>query len=109
MYDPSSETLIRLAYNNITGTNLALPSTYDALCIYANVSSTNASAYLGIPTSVPGSNATGTSSTASGSGSGTATGSAPASKSSVSSGADRVVQMSVTLVLGAAFAAFFVL
>ncbi|KAN0100012.1 cholinesterase [Hyaloscypha variabilis] len=39
-YNASIETLVRLAYNNITGTNLAFPSLYDALCIYVNVSST---------------------------------------------------------------------
>lgn len=31
-YDPATETLIRLAYNDSVGTNLALPDLYDALC-----------------------------------------------------------------------------
>lgn len=31
-YDPAEETLIRLAYNNSVGTNLALPDLYDADC-----------------------------------------------------------------------------
>jgi carboxylesterase type B len=113
MYNASGETLIRLAYNNVTGTNLALPSLYDALCIYANVSSTNASAYLSIPTSAMTSSATGAtgaSSTASGSVSGTATGSAPASSSSTAgSGGSRAMGMSIALVLSALTSAFFML
>lgn len=31
-YDPASETLIRLAYNNQTGTNVGLPALYDISC-----------------------------------------------------------------------------
>ncbi len=31
-YDPSGNTLIRLAYNNVTGTNLAPPALYDESC-----------------------------------------------------------------------------
>jgi carboxylesterase type B len=31
-YQPGAETLIRLAYNNLTGTNSVLPATYDAGC-----------------------------------------------------------------------------
>lgn len=31
-YDPAEETLIRLAYNNSVGTNLAVPDLYDAEC-----------------------------------------------------------------------------
>jgi carboxylesterase type B len=31
-YDPSDRTLIRLAYNNVTGTNLAKPDVYDIGC-----------------------------------------------------------------------------
>jgi cholinesterase len=32
IYDPSASTLVRLAYNNITGTNLGMPSIYDTDC-----------------------------------------------------------------------------
>ncbi|TAQ88146.1 hypothetical protein B7494_g3552 [Chlorociboria aeruginascens] len=32
-YSPFEPTLIRLAYDNVTGTNLALPDTYDATCL----------------------------------------------------------------------------
>lgn len=32
-YSPFEPTLIRLAYDNVTGTNLALPDSYDATCI----------------------------------------------------------------------------
>lgn len=46
IYNTSTETLIRPAYNNVTGTNLALPSLNDGLCIYANVSSANSDDYL---------------------------------------------------------------
>lgn len=31
-YDPNGQTLIRLAYNNQTGANLALGTTYDVEC-----------------------------------------------------------------------------
>jgi len=104
-YNASGETLIRLAYNNVTGTNLALPSLYDALCIYANVSSTNSSAYLSIPTG-----ATSTAATSTPSGSGTATGTAPASSSPTEkSAAGRATQMSIIVAVGAVFAAFFMM
>lgn len=32
MYDPSSDTLVRLAYNNQTGANLARGDLYDDVC-----------------------------------------------------------------------------
>lgn len=102
-YNASAETLIRLAYNNVTGTNLALPSLYDALCIYANVSSTNASSYLAFSTGTTTS--AGPSSTATGSG--TATGSAPASSTSAKSGGSRMVEISGMVVLSGLFAALF--
>jgi hypothetical protein len=31
-WDPTKKTLVRLAYNNMTGTNLAFPIEYDAAC-----------------------------------------------------------------------------
>lgn len=42
-YDPSKDTLVRLAYNNITGANLINPRRYDADCIFVNASSTDSS------------------------------------------------------------------
>lgn len=57
LYNASAPTLIRLAYNNQTGTNAALPSLYDAACVYVNVSSTNTSAYSTLP-SMPTATAT---------------------------------------------------
>lgn len=49
-YNTSADSLVRLAYNNITGTNAVNPYMYDANCVYVNVSSTNASAYGALPT-----------------------------------------------------------
>lgn len=69
-YNTSGDTLIRLAYDNNTGTNAANPYLYDANCVYVNVSSTNSSDYGSLPS---GGAATTTSSpTASASGSPTA-------------------------------------
>lgn len=47
-YDPSQDTLIRIAYENITGPNLINPRRYDADCPLVNVSSTDDS--VEIPT-----------------------------------------------------------
>lgn len=38
LYDPDEESLIRLAYHNLVGTNLALPEIYDAGCANASLS-----------------------------------------------------------------------
>jgi cholinesterase len=48
-YSVSSDSLIRLAYENKTGTNAVSPSLYDANCRFVNVSSTDASAYTQLP------------------------------------------------------------
>ena len=40
-YDPSQDTLVRLAYENITGPNLINPRRYDADCVFVNASSTD--------------------------------------------------------------------
>ena len=111
MYNASGETLIRLAFNNITGTNLALPSLYDALCIYANVSSTNESAYLNFPSSAMAALTATASATASStaSGSGTPTGSAPASSSSTSSSGTSRTEGSIVAFLSVVFAALLLL
>ena len=36
-YDPTEETLVRLAYDNLVGTNLAFPNLYDAGCNNASL------------------------------------------------------------------------
>jgi len=41
-YDPDAETLVRLAWDNQTGTNAAFPSLYDGKCGYGNVRNRNA-------------------------------------------------------------------
>lgn len=49
-YNTSQDTLVRLAYNNITGPNLINPRRYDADCVFVNISSTDTSA---APASIP--------------------------------------------------------
>jgi cholinesterase len=48
-YNISSDSLIRLAFDNTTGTNAVNPSLYDANCRFANVSSTDPAGILNIP------------------------------------------------------------
>ena len=43
LYDPAKKSLIRLAYDNHVGTNLAFPMLYDAGCVNANLSALEAS------------------------------------------------------------------
>jgi cholinesterase len=94
-YNTSGDTLVRLAYDNITGANLINPYRYDADCVFVNVSSTDtsANAYPTLPdlgasvTPTRTSSGTGPSQTAgTTSGSGMPTGSAPASTTSSSDG-----------------------
>ncbi|TVY46800.1 Cholinesterase [Lachnellula occidentalis] len=73
-YDVSKDTLIRLAYDNITGTNAVNPAMYDADCVYVNVSSTQE---IGAPLQTSGASKTNATSTAGTSGSGSALGSSP--------------------------------
>jgi cholinesterase len=70
-YNPSQDTLIRLAYDNITGTNVINPYRYDADCVLINVSSTNSSTYPTLPDL--GANVTPTATGASATGSATQT------------------------------------
>ncbi|RDL36163.1 Carboxylic ester hydrolase [Venustampulla echinocandica] len=37
LYDPAKESLVRLAYDNLVGTNLAFPEIYDAGCVNASL------------------------------------------------------------------------
>jgi cholinesterase len=98
-YSPSAETLIRLAYDNQTGTNAALPSLYDANCPLINVSSTNTSAYPALPPASP---------TASGGSvaSSSATGAAPSITSPKEPSAARRLEVSVWVVLAAGLVAW---
>lgn len=52
-YDPSKDTLIRLGYENKTGTNLADPHDYDAYCPFVNIHSTNVTLIPDFNSSVP--------------------------------------------------------
>jgi cholinesterase len=93
-YDPSAATLIRLAFNNVTGANVALPSLYDELCYLANVSSVDLNSYLKIYPNTTSTTAAVPSAT------GSATGSAPASSKSAKSAGRRTVEMPGLVVLG---------
>jgi len=111
VYDPSKDTLIRLAYNNVTGTNVASPWVYDEFCADVNVHSTNTSAYLNFhgfnTTASPTPSSTGASSTSSASG--TATGSSTGTGSSAKpTSGSRKVGMSVwfTVAAGVGLAAW---
>jgi cholinesterase len=68
----SRNTLIRLAYDNITGSNITNPYRYDADCVFVSISSPNASYSLVLPNLVV--NVTPTRTTASPSPSQTGTG-----------------------------------
>jgi len=48
-YDPTQDTLIRIAYNNTEGPNLINPYRYDADCPFFNVSSTDPSKFRDYP------------------------------------------------------------
>lgn len=65
-YDPAGNTLIRLAYNNVTGTNLAMPNVYDSACLtkFAYNGTSNGTATT-TATAKPTGSGTGTSSSAS--------------------------------------------
>jgi hypothetical protein len=63
-YDPAHDTLIRIAYNNLTGTNVINPKRYDADCGLVNVSSTDDSVIPVLPDSGASITPTGTGSAA---------------------------------------------
>jgi cholinesterase len=48
-YNTKQDSLVRLAYDNITGPNLINPYRYDGDCVFVNVSSTDTSAYSVLP------------------------------------------------------------
>lgn len=109
IYDPSKDTLIRLGFNNVTGTNLVNPIVYDSLCPLARVHSTNATSYLDVAGALQNASTTTTSSSAgpTSSPTGTATGSG-ASASATTKGAASTVGVSSTLLvlLGASLVAW---
>lgn len=100
-YNPSQDTLIRLAYENITGTNVINPYRYDADCVFVNVSSTNSSAYPALPDL--GANVTPTATGVSATGSATQT---PAPRTSNSAAAGTRSQIGGWLGLGAVVVAY---
>jgi len=110
-YDPTKDTLIRLAWDNVTGPNLANPAMYDGWCSVVDVHSTNETAYLAHPEfnpTVPPNGTVNATTTENGSGnggspSGSGTGSAP---SALTTGAGSRVELSVWVGLAAAAAWF---
>jgi hypothetical protein len=79
-YDVSQDTLVRIAYNNITGPNLINPRRYDADCNLVNVRSTDDNV------TIPNIPNAGASITPTGTGNPTQTGSSPAGTSTVPAG-----------------------
>lgn len=117
VYNPSQDTLIRLAYDNITGPNLINPYRYDADCVFVNISSTDNTYFPVLPdlgaSVTPTGTGTGTgtvsatvvaSNTATGTSSGTA---APSATSSAKSGGGKV-EISALVGLGALFLGYLV-
>ena len=49
LYNTSQDTLVRLAYDNVTGPNLINPYRYDADCVFVNIHSTNSSSSPQLP------------------------------------------------------------
>lgn len=82
-YNTSEDSLIRLAYNNLTGTNVINPYRYDADCVFFDVTSENQTSYPTLPDL--GANVEPTSSVGS-----TATGTGPSATSSKKSAAGRI-------------------
>lgn len=72
-YDAAKDTLIRLAYNNQTGINVANPSIYDADCPVISAASTGTNGSTSTSTSSPTETSTGTPTSSSSSGSASAT------------------------------------
>ncbi|TAQ90369.1 hypothetical protein B7494_g1320 [Chlorociboria aeruginascens] len=111
-YDPSQDTLVRLAYDNVTGTNLASPDVYDRYCYLVNTSNTNPDAAVaiealpssilsqltGLPESTTTSTASSTSTTVTGSGS--VNGTAPATPKSSSGGEKKGIMMQPYCLIG---------
>ena len=103
-YDTKKDTLIRLAFGNITGPNVINPYRYDADCVFVNVSSTNASNYPTLPDLGASVTPTPTSNSNSSSATGTATGSRGTPTTSKSAG--RKMEIRGWVGLGAVVAAY---
>jgi cholinesterase len=85
-YNTSRDTLIRLAYNNVTGPNVINPYRYDADCVFFKVSSTNSSIAPQLPDLGANVTPTPTSPSSSAGPTGTATGTGAAATTSKSAG-----------------------
>jgi cholinesterase len=113
-YNTSQDTLIRLAYDNITGPNLINPYKYDADCVFVNVSSTNTSngSYPTLPDLGANVTPTGTASSSGASktaaGTSTGTGSASASASPTTKSVGGKLEVSLWVGFGALVAAYFI-
>jgi cholinesterase len=92
-YNPSGDTLVRLAYNNVTGTNLAMPVLYDGACATKLAVNVTANSTASATATVSGMSG-GTSSSASATG----TSSSASPSSSASSGRSRVGSLGFILV-----------
>ena len=103
-YDTKKDTLIRLAFGNITGPNVINPYRYDADCVFVNVSSTNASNYPTLPDLGASVTPTPTSNSNSSSATGTATGSRGTPTTSKSAG--RKMEIGGWVGLGAVVVAY---
>ena len=109
-YNTTQDSLIRLAFDNITGLNVINPYRYDADCVFVNVSNTNSSIAPELPDL--GANVTPTPTSSSSSvgntGTGTATGSGAASTTSKKSAATkgRTMEVGGWVGLGAVVAAY---
>jgi len=104
-YDPSQDTLIRIAYDNITGTNLINPRRYDADCSLVNITSTDDSVIPVLPDSGANITPTGTGSGAVPSQTGGATPSA--SSSNVPASAAGRVEVGIWVVMVSVMMALF--
>ena len=102
-YDTKKDTLIRLGYENITGTNVINPYRYDADCVLVNVSSTDASKFPPLPDL--GANVTPTPTSSVSSATGTATGGST-SATKKSAAVRTRVEISGWVGLGAVVAAY---
>jgi len=107
-YNTSHDTLIRLAFDNVTGPNLINPYKYDADCIFVNVSSTNSSNMPQLPDLGANVTPTGTATSAgaTGSSTSTSTGSGAAATATKSAGGRMEVQVSIWVGLGALVIAY---
>jgi len=89
-WDPTKDTLVRLAFEEKSGVNLAKGYQYDGWCSFANVSSTDASVYAAFPDAMNPSVPPTPIATSTSGESPSGTGAAPATTTSKSSGASKL-------------------